>query len=549
MNGIAPVYFEIQSDSKGNYYIIITAIPQGDNSLRRTTKKDRLIYSSPSLGAATVSNVGAVSTSANNVGTDTRGGSSTSDKSSGLSNSTIPQNQNKGNENPNASNEPMRKELIEQAAANEDTWVNSKKSELHLEDDNDTVVKLTPQELKYYQDLVKKGVVAKPELYEEAQEDVGEMDDNVEMYKEQKQLYDESSDDRDMPSVEDEAEPTTDESRTKYSREKSPVDEKKPTHHNVECRDAKEQAKRYVQSRLDNGALKTLKPTDDVNTAIEKIIAPIKREVDNQAARYLEASHEPEYYQARLNMINYYKQLVDEIRRDFNAGDRQSDVYGRVINDTWFKQSAGEGSNLRKSVQKRNAEIETREDENSGVNSSSAKTGKTYENYNPKTQKVLDMMYKHSSRGKSAFSIEPINPHSAESLKENGNSNTELDRLPKVPITKLRQSEQRIVRFGKAIGVPVHFVESNETTNRGVFTHNGEIFINRKATVSAHSIFVHEFVHWLKASPENAGAYDVLHACLENSNGLFNEARIQSYIDSIHKGREMTDEEIVEEII
>ena len=118
-----------------------------------------------------------------------------------------------------------------------------------------------------------------------------------------------------------------------------------------------------------------------------------------------------------------------------------------------------------------------------------------------------------------------------------------------MPIAKLRQSEQRIVRFGKAIGVPVHFVESNETTNRGVFTHNGEIFINRKAKVPAHSIFVHEFVHWLKASPENAGAYDVLHACLENSNGLFNEARIQSYIDSIHKGREMTDEEIVEEII
>ena len=183
------------------------------------------------------------------------------------STSTILQNQDKSNENPNASNEPMRKELIEQAAANEDTWVNSKKSELHLEDANDTVVKLTPQELKYYQDLVRKGVVAKPEMYEEAQEDVGEMDDNVEMSKEQKQLYDESSDDRDMPSVEDEAEPTADEPRTKYSREKSPVDEKKPTHHNVECRDVKEQAKRYVQSRLDNGALKTLKPSDDVNTA------------------------------------------------------------------------------------------------------------------------------------------------------------------------------------------------------------------------------------------------------------------------------------------
>ena len=118
-----------------------------------------------------------------------------------------------------------------------------------------------------------------------------------------------------------------------------------------------------------------------------------------------------------------------------------------------------------------------------------------------------------------------------------------------MPIAKLRQSEQKIVRFGKAIGVPVHFVESSDTTNRGVFTHNGEIFINRKAKVPAHSIFVHEFVHWLKASPENAGAYDVLHACLENSNGLFNEARINKYRNKIFDGEKMTDEEIVEEII
>lgn len=539
--GFMPIDLEFEKGSD-DYYTIVSAMPH------RAKIKGTLLYdgsANPSIATtgdtllAEADNKGGVSNTANTHGKN----------NVPSSNFTIPQNQDKGNENPNTSNEPMRKDLIEQAAANEDTWVNSKKSELHLEDDNDTVVKLTPQELKYYRDLVKKGVVAKPELYEEAQEDVGEMDDNVEMSKEQKQLYDESSDDRDMPSVEDEAEPTADEPRTKYSREKSPVDEKKPTHHNVECRYVKEQAKRYVQSRLDNGALKTLKPTDDVNTAIEKIIAPIKREVDNQAARYLEAGHEPEYYQARLNMINYYKQLVDEVRRDFNAGDRQSDVYGRVINDTWFKQSAGEGSNLRKSVQKRNAEIETREDENSGVNSSSAKTGKTYENYNPKTQKVLDMMYKHSSRDKSAFSIEPINPHSAEAQKENGNTDTELDRLPKVPIAKLRQSEQKIVRFGKAIGVPVHFVESNETTNRGVFTHNGEIFINRKAKVPAHSIFVHEFVHWLKASPENAGAYDVLHACLENSSGLFNEARINKYRNKIFDGEKMTDEEIVEEII
>ena len=80
--------------------------------------------------------------------------------------STIPQNQQNVKEKKSIierktqakqqDSNSMRKELIEQAAANEDTWVNSKKSELHLEDDNDTVVKLTPQELKYYHDLIKK---------------------------------------------------------------------------------------------------------------------------------------------------------------------------------------------------------------------------------------------------------------------------------------------------------------------------------------------------------------------------------------------------------
>ena len=44
MNGTAPVYFDLQNDGKGQYYIVITAIPVGDKSLKRQTKKDRLIY-------------------------------------------------------------------------------------------------------------------------------------------------------------------------------------------------------------------------------------------------------------------------------------------------------------------------------------------------------------------------------------------------------------------------------------------------------------------------------------------------------------------------
>ena len=81
--------------------VIVTVILQGDNSFRRTKK--RLIYSSPSLGAATTSNGSAVSRSvSNNVGAE-QNVLPTSDKSSGLSNSTISHKQEKGNENPNAS--------------------------------------------------------------------------------------------------------------------------------------------------------------------------------------------------------------------------------------------------------------------------------------------------------------------------------------------------------------------------------------------------------------------------------------------------------------
>ena len=557
MNGVAPVYFEIQSDSKGNYYIVITAIPQGDNSLRRTTKKDRLIYSSPSLGAATVSNVGAVSTSANNVGTDTRGGSSTSDKSSGLSNSTIPQNQNKGNENSNASNEPMRKELIEQAATNEDTWVNSKKGELHLEDDNDTVVKLTPQELKYYQDLARKGVVAKSELYEESQEDVGEMDDNVEMSKEQKQLYDESSDDRDMPSVEDEAEPTADEPRTKYSREKSPVDEKNNQQENVTIEFAADTpaAQKVFDEQLTDEVKRDLRNTiaqqmTDTIEDFEALSDEVKMDrafADLPIVRAMRVVYQTNTIQDSENNKSKLAARYEYARRCFLYDERVPNGINRpAISNEQQKRMVGnqqkDGTKFNGSPKKQRLR------ENDGSGTVIPSLGE-YKFIKKQFDKLVDDKLKHSSRDKSAFSIEPINPYSAESLKENGNSNTELDRLPKVPIAKLRQSEQRIVKFGKAIGVPVHFVESSDKTNRGVFTHNGEIFINRKAKVPAHSIFVHEFVHWLKASPENAGAYDVLHACLENYSGLFNEARINKYRGKIFDGEKMTDEEIVEEII
>lgn len=72
----------------------------------RGKQKNRLIYSSQGLGAATESNAGAVSTSAKNVGAETRGGTPTSDKSSGLSTFSVAQETDRGKKK----SEPIRDE-------------------------------------------------------------------------------------------------------------------------------------------------------------------------------------------------------------------------------------------------------------------------------------------------------------------------------------------------------------------------------------------------------------------------------------------------------
>lgn len=164
-------------------------------------------------------------------------------------------------------------------------------------------------------------------------------------------------------------------------------------------------------------------------------------------------------------------------------------------------------------------------------------------------QETFNFNKKHSEKNsRSAFSF--ANPDTAEELKSTGYIDTPLDRLPKLPASKLRDSERKIQAFGKAIGVPVHFVNHPDKGYRGVFTHNGEVYINRNATVPAKAIFLHEFTHWLKASgKENRAVFDALAACVERDSGLFHERRLKQYRDRIFGGEQMTDEEIIEEII
>ena len=118
MNGTAPVYFDLENDGNGNYYLVITAIPTGDKSLARQTKKDRLIYSNPGLGVATTSNSSAVSRPrSKNVGA-TKGVRPTSDKSSGSSTHIIPHEQKEGTKNLDSGN---HHEMVEKHSQNGDT--------------------------------------------------------------------------------------------------------------------------------------------------------------------------------------------------------------------------------------------------------------------------------------------------------------------------------------------------------------------------------------------------------------------------------------------
>lgn len=132
MNGTAPVYFDLENDGNGNYYLVITAIPTGDKSLARQTKKDRLIYSNPGLGVATTSNSSAVSRPrSKNVGA-TKGVRPTSDKSSGSSTHIIPHEQKEGTKNLDSAKVPAMGEPIHGIKGAETTVVTDSGKEIRV---------------------------------------------------------------------------------------------------------------------------------------------------------------------------------------------------------------------------------------------------------------------------------------------------------------------------------------------------------------------------------------------------------------------------------
>ena len=154
-----------------------------------------------------------------------------------------------------------------------------------------------------------------------------------------------------------------------------------------------------------------------------------------------------------------------------------------------------------------------------------------------------------NSRDVSAFSF-CENPLSGQALKAKAEFETPLDNLQEVSRNKLRRVERSIQYFGKRIGVPVHFVRHPDKGYRGVCIHNGGIYINLNSNVPARSIFMHEFTHWLKASGKtNNEIYTALASIIENKHGTFNEKRMDEYRKRLYGGEEMSDSQIIEEIV
>ena len=131
-NGIAPAYFELKQGADGNFYIVVTAIPMRDRSLKSATKKDRLIYSSPALGAASTSSSSTVSRPRSDNAGATKGVRPTSDKSSGLSTHIIPHEQKEDAKNLDSAKVPAMGEPIRGRTGKETTVVTDSGKEIRV---------------------------------------------------------------------------------------------------------------------------------------------------------------------------------------------------------------------------------------------------------------------------------------------------------------------------------------------------------------------------------------------------------------------------------
>ena len=247
--------------------------------------------------------------------------------------------------------------------------------------------------------------------------------------------------------------------------------------------------------------------------------------------------------QKNENYKNRYAVRYEYARRCFIHDSRIESITGQVYGN-------GKQKGMAHSVQEAGTKFNSGRDErglqqNDSGKSVAARLGE-YKGIKDQFDKLIDKHSKEKqSRDVSAFSFAG-NPLSEEALKAKAEFETPLDKLEKVSRERLRKVERNIQDFGKRIGVPVHFVYHQDRGYRGVYIHNGGIYINLNSNVPARRIFMHEFVHWLKASgKDNNEIFTALDSVIETKQGTLNEVRMNEYRRTLYGGEEMSDSQII----
>ena len=204
-------------------------------------------------------------------------------------------------------------------------------------------------------------------------------------------------------------------------------------------RDIPTRAQEFVSNELNNpGLAHRVTSSDDIDSVCDKVVAPLKEMAEVILDRN-QRTNDPIKKERMLNQAAFFVGMVDEIRRDFNAGGR---VYEIVSRSGLVRGQAREGSNLAESLRYRGREIAeaSRAGKEIGVKIAGAVDG-----FSGRHQSIVDDIRKQDRGDGVKFSV-------------NMNSETTEGRSESQDASSIGENERgwfdRIYeRFGKSAGI------------------------------------------------------------------------------------------------
>lgn len=204
-------------------------------------------------------------------------------------------------------------------------------------------------------------------------------------------------------------------------------------------RDIPTRAQEFVSNELNNpGLAHRVTSSDDIDSVCDKVVAPLKEMAEVILDRH-QRTNDPLKKERMLNQAAFFVGMVDEIRRDFNAGGR---IYEIVSRSGLVRGQAREGSNLAESLRYRGREIAeaSRTGKEIGVKIAGAVDG-----FSGRHQSIVDDIRKQDRGDGVKFSV-------------NMNSETTEGRSESQDASSIGENERgwfdRIYeRFGKSAGI------------------------------------------------------------------------------------------------